>query len=308
MQHILKSVKNGGVEEVSRVLQDSNFYERVTMLKHVTRSEQLYFGDRSLLPTAEVTRVILINVDRVANVTEGKWIHALHIAVLYRMHDVVHSLLSKGVNGTTSVRYDVSPKKTDHTVPMRIAIENNDVHMVALLLSHNIPVRLIQGFTRFPTQDSVKLDLAIDPRVPDYDFETAYERDMYDRVMWFIAAGVEVKDRHLYRMFYKEEYRYVRLFHTILMKTRYFHLTQFDLPTLQETSLYAMRIGELRDELSMIRDALKDVKTNETWMNIQDNPILYPLIREAIDSYERCMDPFIVKSPNKWVDFPKSPF
>lgn len=308
MQHLLGSAKNGDVEEVRQILQDSDFYERVTMLKHVTRSDHLYFGSRSNLPTEEVTDVILSNVDRVSVVTEGRWIHALHIAVLYRMHDIVHSLLSNGVNGTESVRYDVSPKKTVHTVPMQIAIENDDVHMVALLLSHNIPVRLRQGFTRFPTQDSVKLDLAIDPRVPDYDFETAYERDMYDRVMWFIAAGVEVTILHFYRMFSKKEYRYVRLFHTILMKTGYFHLTQFGLPTLQETSLYAMRIGELRDELSMIREALKDLRMNERWMNIENDPILYPLIREIIDSHERCIDPFIAKSPNKWVDFPKSPF
>lgn len=292
MQHLFRSVKNGDVREVRRVLEDSDFYERVPMLKYLVRSEYLYFGSRSNLPTKEVTDVILSNVVRVADVTSHKWTYALHIAVLYRMHGIVHTLLTKGVDGTTSVRYDVSQTKTVWAVPMEVAIENEDVHMVALLLSHNIPLRPREGFTRFPAQDSIgmiKLDLVIDSQVSERDFEMSFQRDMYDRVMLFIAAGVEVKDHHLYGMFFKEQSRYVRLFHTILAKTSYFNLRSLNLPSLRETSLHAMRIEEVREDLSVIREALIDVKMNEGWMSIENNPILYPLIREVIDSRERCM-------------------
>lgn len=298
MNHLLVSIECGDVEEVRRILKEATWGTRVVMLKHLTQKCRLYFGRRSTTPSAEVTSIILNNiVEIVRDRNRDEWTYALHIAVLYRMHGIVHTLLTKGVDGTTSVRYDVSQTKTVWAVPMEVAIENEDVHMIALLLSHNIPLRSKEGFTRFPSQSSlgmIKLDLAIDSQVPEHDFETAYRRDMYDRVVLFIAAGVEVRDHHLYGMFFKEQSRYVRLFHTILAKTSYFNLRSLNLrslnlPSLRETSLHAMRIEEVREDLSVIREALIDVKMNEGWMSIENNPILYPLIREVIDSRERCM-------------------
>lgn len=281
------------VNEVDRILRISSLTEKVKMLKYVCHSNRIYFSISSKrLPSVEVTSLILQNIVN----SKVYWSEALHIAVRYRNYGIVRTLISEsGVDTTISLAYTSSNILVEAT-PIEMSIYNGDTRMIALLLAHNIPICPPYRRTRLRFHDTdpietIKLQSAMDN--DDFYFSEKHDlvhaagRGMYDRMLVFMATPLSnlLVPMYVGDAICSGNRSLVRLLHTHFKKTEYGETVSLDLPSLQEVSLYTLRISLIREELAAIRDALRSLKENETWMEIENDRILYPLIGKVIESF-----------------------
>lgn len=283
----------GNVSEVDRLLKISSSSEKVKMLKYVCHSHRIYFSLSNVgLPSGEVTSLILQNIVNVIDGSKTYWNEALHIAVRYRNYDVVRTLISKHNVMSTSMEYATSGILVEAT-PMDISIYSGDARMIALLLAHDISIRPHQYGTQFDDTDPIeviKLQSAMDEDLffsSKDDLLRAIHHGMCDRMLVFMVSLSDLlTSMNVGDALFHGHYNIARLLHIHFKQTTYSYdrTYSFDLPSLQEVSSYTLQISKIQEELTAIRGALRDLKENKMWMEIENDRILYPLIRRVIDS------------------------
>lgn len=307
------NVVHGNVSEVDRILKVSSLPEKVKMLKYVCHSHRIYFSIFDDLPSEEVTSLILQNIMGVIDDSKVHWDEALHIAVRYRKHDIVSILLSKRNVMSTTMRYTSSNVSVEVT-PMDISAYSGDARMIALLLSHNIHIYPHQyGGSRYSDTEPIeviKLQSAMDDYIlssdyvsSDYDLARIIYHGMYDKMLVFIVASpVLLRPLHVGEAIDDGRHNISHLLHIHFKQTTYGYYGKthfFDLPSLQEVSLYTLRLSSISEELSTIRNALRILKEDEKWMEIENDGILYPLIRKAIESHMTTEKYIVRQIPSK---------
>lgn len=293
---LYESVVRDDIDEVELLLENSSEEDRIRMLMHVM-NDTLYFSFcETDLPSVEVTNAMLQCVIGLADYAE--WTRAIHIATRYRNYDVVSALLVRGALGWRCEVY-TSPDGTTFMCPIDIAKKNEDAKMIALFLSRAVPLgsfNMSSRFSRTTPIGVIKIDLAISSFVPNDDMMDAIDQNAYDRLLLFTSDRHNIGAYHMSRALDKKRWNVVRLLHIIIGQTVYLEdvydeefasastLRVISLPTLQEITLYTMRMEKIREELSVIRASLKHLSIDKNWMNIESNPILYPIITDYINS------------------------
>lgn len=308
---VYENVLGGDANEVNRSLKNLNPPEKNVMMSYVFSVGRVYFSlNRSELPKDDVTSVILWHViESIDSVNASLLLSSLHVAVRYGKYDVVHKLLIKHFDRSWRACYSYGGHFIWMT-PIEVAIKNRDESMVAFLLAHNVPFHppCRSGITRFWDTDPIetlKLDISIDDYLSGSDLSHAIRIGSYDKTLLIMAVVDEnmIGRRHVGFSISEKRHDITRLLHTHFKKSMYFEdrhpdtrqilggggfedmrSHRFDLPSLREVSLYTLRVSLIREELSMIRHTLIDVRANGKWMDIRNNLILYPLIKKVIDS------------------------
>lgn len=283
----------GNVSEVDRLLKISSSSEKVKMLKYVCHSHRNYFSlSNDHLPSEKVTSLILQNIVNVMDNSKTYWNEALHIAVRYREYDIVRTLVSKHNVMSTSLVYTTSGISVKAT-PMDISISNCDARMIALLLTHNIPIRPHQHGTQFDVADSIeviKLQMSMDEDLffsSKDDLLRAIHHGMCDRMLVFMVSLSDLlTSMSVGDAIFHGQHNITRLLHCHFKQTTYSYdkIYSFDLPSLREVSSYTLRISKIREELTAIRGALRSLKERKMWMDIENDRILFPLIKKIIES------------------------
>lgn len=313
---VYKNVLCGCAEDVRHALTASSHVEKVDILKYVFDEGRIYFSlDASKLPSDEITDFLLHTAIDVYDALDRTKSRIFHIAIRYRKYDVVHALLTKGVDTTMGATYE-SPGTIAWLYPIRVAFKTKDVRMITLLLAYGVRLSTssegIKFYERCPIE-LLKIDLAMARSIGGADITYAIEviynrRSAYERMLLFIAVDSDMKNRvigphHVALSITWKTHDLTRLLHTYLNVRRYFEQSHphtrirlrdgditidesghsFDLPSLRDTSSLTMRVDEIREELLFIRTSLRDLRLNEGWRTIEDNP-LHPLIQKIIDS------------------------